>query len=189
MPKKKPQPVPVDLFEKLLAKAPNLSWRLFLLCGWWAGLRLSEAYELRWTESEEWPWVDFAGNRFVLPAGFAKSSVDQSVPMHQTLVQILTTLPREHGDRVFMFYSKRDGRPLTRSGLSQSVTDLARKAGVKLGMHKLRKGFGCRVAKILGKSGAPILHELMRHSSMQITMDFYVGVENQTLQNAIDELE
>jgi hypothetical protein len=51
-------------------------------------------------------------------------------------------------------------------------------------MHSLRKGFGCRVAKQLGKGNAPILHSLMRHPSMQITMDFYASVDD-ALQEAI----
>jgi len=54
-------------------------------------------------------------------------------------------------------------------------------------MHRLRKGFGCRVAKQLGKGNAPMLHELMRHSSMQITMDYYASVDD-VLQEAINEL-
>lgn len=64
---------------------------------------------------------------------------------------------------------------------------MAKRAGVKLSMHKLRKGFGCRVAKKLGKGNAPILHSLMRHSSMQITMDYYANV-NDALHDAIGEL-
>ena len=48
---------------------------------------------------------------------------------------------------------------------------LAKRAGVKLSMHRLRKGFGCRVAKQLGRGNAPVLHRLMRHSSMQLTME------------------
>jgi hypothetical protein len=43
------------------------------------------------------------------------------------------------------------------------------------------------VAKQLGKGNAPILHELMRHSSMQITMDYYATVDD-ALQDAIKNL-
>jgi hypothetical protein len=34
------------------------------------------------------------------------------------------------------------------------------------------------VAAQLGKGNAPILHTLMRHSSMQVTMDFYASVDD-----------
>src|SRR5262245_32495232 len=67
VPKKKPQPIPAESFERLLDKAPDNSWRTYLLCGWWAGLRLSEARELRWQRSDQWPWIDFESNRIVLP--------------------------------------------------------------------------------------------------------------------------
>src|SRR5579871_5145210 len=43
LPKKKPQPVPTESFEKLLDKAPDQEMRAYLLSGWLAGLRLNEA--------------------------------------------------------------------------------------------------------------------------------------------------
>jgi integrase len=186
VPKLKPQPIPAESFEKLLAKAPDDLWRCFLMCGWWAGLRLSEASELRWEASDAFSWVDFEGNRIVLPAVFAKSAEDQWVPLHPALRQALAALPRTDS-RVFPFRSCRDGGRLSRAGITNRVREMAKQAGVKLGMHKLRKGFGCRAAKILGRSGAAVLHELMRHSSMQVTMDFYANVDD-TLQDDIIRL-
>jgi integrase len=186
VPKKKPQPIPAESFEKLLTKAPDDLWRCYLMCGWWAGLRLAEASELRWDPSDSLPWVDFEGNRIMLPAEFAKSAEDQWVPLHPILRQALAALPRT-SELVFPFRSRRGGGRLTRNGITNRVLAMAKEAGVRLGMHKLRKGFGCRAAKILGKSGAAVLHELMRHSSMQVTMDFYANVDD-TLQDAIVRL-
>lgn len=54
-------------------------------------------------------------------------------------------------------------------------------------MHRLRKGFGFRVAKPLGQGNAAVLHELRRHSSMQITMDYCASVDD-VLQDAINDL-
>jgi integrase len=186
VPKKKPQPIPAESFEKLLEKAPDALWRAYMLCGWYGGLRLSEARELRWEPSEEWPWLDLKGNRVVLPAVFAKSAEDQYVPLHPILRQALEALPRTD-KLVFPFRSRKGGR-LSASGLSNRVRLMAKQAGVKLSMHRLRKGFGCRVAKQLGKGGAAMLHELMRHSSMQVTMNFYASVDD-ALQEAINQLE
>jgi integrase len=186
VPKKKPQPIPAESFERLLTKAPDNVWRAYLLCGWWAGLRLSEARELRWDPSDEWPWIDFGRNRIVLPAVFAKSAQDQSVPLHAVLREALIDLPRTES-LVFPFRSRKGGGRLSEAGLSNRVRLMARQAGVKLSMHRLRKGFGCRVAQKLGKGNAPVLHELMRHSSMQITMDYYASVDD-VLQEAINEL-
>ncbi len=186
VPKKKPQPVPAEAFEKLLAKAPDDLWRAYLLCGWWGGLRLSEARHLEWEPSDKVPWVDFEGNRIVLPAVFAKSDQDQWVPLHPTLRQALAGLPRT-GAQVFPFRSRRTGGPLSRIGITTRVRHMAKQAGVRLSMHRLRKGFGCRVAKQLGRGNAPVLHTLMRHSSMQITMDYYASVDD-ALQDAIQAL-
>jgi integrase len=140
-------------------------------------LRLSEARHLRWDPSDTLPWVDFEGNRIALPAVFAKSDEDQWVPLHPVLRKALAELPRT-GPEVFPFRSRKGGGPLTRGDISHRVLAMAKQAGVKLSMHRLRKGFGCRAAKILGKGGAAMLHELMRHSSMQITMDFYASVDD-----------
>jgi integrase len=186
VPKKKPQPIPAESFEKLLAKAPDHLWKAFLLCGWWAGLRLSEVREMRWEQSAEWPWVDFERNRIVLPAVFAKSDEDQTVPLHPVLRRTLVALPRS-APELFPFRSRKGGGRLSRNGITHRVLSLAKQAGVRLSMHKLRKGFGCRVAQLLGKGRAPILHELMRHSSMQVTMDYYANVDD-VLQEAISEL-
>jgi integrase len=89
---------------------------------------------------------------------------------------------------VFPFRSRKGGGRLSAAGLSNRVRLLAKQAGVKLSMRRLRNGFGCRVAKQLGKGGAAMLHELMRHSSMQVTMDFYASVDD-ALQDAINHLD
>src|SRR5262249_22852949 len=94
VPKKKPQPVPAESFEKLLEKARNATWRAYLMCGGCGGLRLSEAREMRWEPSEQWPWLDLKGNRVVLPAVFSKSAEDQTVPLHPKLREALEELPR-----------------------------------------------------------------------------------------------
>jgi integrase len=185
VPKKKPQPIPAESWERLLAQAPDEFWKAYLMCGWWAGLRLSEALHLRWDRSDEFPWIDFDRDRIVLPAAFAKADTDQWVPLHPVLREALATLPREW-ETVFRFPSRRGGL-LTRNGVTNTVLDLAKQAGVGLSMHKLRKGFGCRAAQQLGKGNAPILHTLMRHSSMQITMDYYASVDD-SLHEAINTL-
>src|SRR5262249_19243226 len=139
-----------------------------------------------WEPSDSSPWVDFPNNRIVLPAEFAKSAQDQFVPLHPVLRQALGGLPRT-GPEVFPFRSRRTGEALTRGAVSHRVLGIAKRAGVKLSMHRLRKGFGCRVAKALGKGGAAMAHELMRHANMQTTMDYYASVDD-ALQDAINRL-
>jgi integrase len=187
VPKKKPQPISEADWEKLYRAAPDWLWRAYLLCGWLGGLRLSEAHHLRRSPSEDWPWVDWQADRIILPAKFVKSCENQWVPLHPSLRDALAAVPLS-GDEFFPFRSRKTGGPLTRNGLTNRVLHMAQRAGVKLSMHRLRKGFGCRVAQQLGRGNAPVLHRLMRHSSMQITMYFYASVDD-VLHDAIRQLD
>ena len=115
MPKKKPQPVAAEAVERLLAKAPDLQTRVFLLCGWLAGLRLNEALALEWEETAEAPWLDLDHERIWLPAGFVKAVEDQWVPLDPELRRALEALPRQ-GPRVFRFVNRK-GELLTVNGV------------------------------------------------------------------------
>jgi integrase len=172
VPKKRPQPVPAESFERLLGKAADHLTRVYLLAGWLAGLRLSEAFELEWGATDKAPYLDLAQNRITLPAEFAKSDEDQWVPLDPDLREALESLPKQ-GGKVFNFLN-RSGRPLSLGSLSKRVRVLARAAGVKLTMHTLRKGFGCRYA---GKVPAQVLQKLMRHQSPITTMAYYANVD------------
>jgi integrase len=172
VPKKKPQPVALESFERLLEKAPAGQWRTYLLCGWLAGLRLDEAFSLEWEPTEDAPWVDFPRRRIVLPAAFAKAAEDQWVPIDPELQQAIEALPRA-GRKVFQLTGP-SGRRLALSSVSDRVIRLAKRAGVKLSMHTLRKGFGCRYA---GKVPAQVLQRLMRHSDIKTTMGYYANVD------------
>ncbi len=172
VPKKDPQPVPLESFERMLDKAPDAMMRAYLLCGWLAGLRLNEALALEWEPAEKAPYLDLARDRIVLPAEFVKAVKDQWVPLDPVLRAALEALPRT-GPRVFQFPGERG--ELTGNGVSQRVADLARKAGVKLTMKALRRGFGCRYA---GKVSAHVLQRLMRHANIKTTLDFYVNIDD-----------
>jgi len=173
VPKKWPQPVPAESFEKLLDKARG-QMRTFLLCGWLAGLRLDEARSLEWEETDKAPWVDFVRDRIWLPAGFVKAVEDQWVPLDPALREALLALPRQ-GPKVFSLTAWGKGkRVLSLQALSCRIVTLAREAGVRLTMRSLRRGFGCRYA---GKVPAQVLQKLMRHANIQTTVGFYANVD------------
>jgi integrase len=165
VPKRRPQPVPAEAFEMMLARTDDRHLRAFLLCGWLAGLRLAEAIALEWEETDKAPWLDLAADRIRFPAGMVKADEDQWVPLDAELRQVLAALPR-HGRRVFHF---------TRGGISKRIEKLAKRAGVRLHMRALRRGFGCRYA---GKVSAHVLQRLMRHSNIAITMTYYANVDD-----------
>jgi integrase len=177
VPKKKPQPVPAESFERLLDKAPDAQLRAYLLCGWLAGLRLAEAFNLAWEPNDEAPYLDLERNRIILPAGMVKAVEDQWVPLDPVLRQVLEALPRQE-KQVFTFTDgrggKMSGQPVTVDAISFRIVKLARKAGVKLTMRSLRRGFGCRYA---GKVSAHVLQRLMRHSDIKTTLAYYANFD------------
>jgi integrase len=173
VPKKRPQPVPAETFERLLLKAPDDNMRAFLLTGWLAGLRLSEAVLLEWEPTDQVPYISPDRRRIVLPADFVKAVEDQWLPLDPALRDVLEALPR-HGKQVFRFVDVRDGHHLTVNSVSSRVLRLAKLAGVKMSMKTLRKGFGCRWA---GKVSAQVLQRLMRHSNIAITMTYYANID------------
>jgi integrase len=171
-PKQKPRPVAVEAFERLLERA-DPQMQTYLWTGWLAGLRRNEALELEWGESHEWPWVDLDRNRICLPAAFVKAVEDQWVPLDPDLREMLLALPR-HGKKVFRFISRHTKRPITANGLSSTIHNLAKAAGVRLSMKSLRKAFGSRYA---GEVPAQVLQKLMRHSNISVTMDYYANID------------
>jgi integrase len=177
VPKKDPQPVPLESFERLVDRAPDANMHAFLLTGWLAGLRLGEALLLEREPTDEAPYLDLARDRIVLPAEYVKAVKDQWVPLDPELRAVLEALPRQ-GRKVFRFVDWH-GKPLTLTGVSTRVVKLARKAGVKLSMKALRRGFGCRYA---GKVPAQVLQKLMRHANIKTTMDFYANVDEAAME-------
>ena len=174
VPKKDPQPVPSESFERLLLKAgDDLQMRAYLLCGWLAGLRLAEALALEWEESEEVPYLDLDRGRIILPAKFVKAVKPQWLPLDPILREALLRLPR-HGRKVFQF-TDQAGRPIAALAVSHRVVKLAKEAGVKLTMKTLRKGFGCYYAS---RVPAQVLQKLMRHADIKTTMAYYANVDD-----------
>jgi integrase len=98
---------------------------------------------------------------------------DQWVPLDPELRAVLEALPRQ-GAKVFRFVDSR-GNLLGRTGLSTRIRYLAVRAGVKLTMKSLRRGFGRRYA---GKVSAHVLQRLMRHANIKTTLDYYVSIDD-----------
>ena len=72
--------------------------RVYLLCGWLAGLRRKEALLLERQETDSAPWVDFARRRIWLPAGFVKAVEDQWVPLDPQLAEAIQVNAESDGD-------------------------------------------------------------------------------------------
>jgi integrase len=97
----------------------------------------------------------------------------QWFPLDPVLREAVLALPR-HGKKVFRF-TDRAGRPVNELAVSHRVVQLAKRAGVRLTMKTLRKGFGCYYA---ARVPAQVLQKLMRHSDIKTTMAYYANVDD-----------
>jgi integrase len=173
VPRKKPQGVAAESFERILAKATDPRMQAFLLCGWLAGLRLREAFTLEREPTIHAPYVDLLRNRIILPAEVVKAVEDQWLTLDPTLREALLALPTR-GRRYFRFVNQ-SGQEIGAGAVSQRIVQLARAAGVKLTMRALRRGFGCFHAS---RVPAQVLQKLMRHADIKTTMAYYANVDD-----------
>jgi integrase len=178
VPKKDPQPVPAETFERLVNAAPDANMRTYLLTAWLGGLRLDEAYSMTWEASDAAPWLDLPRNLIVFPAEYVKAARDQWVPLDPVLRQALEELtpdPAQRTGRVFSFPAWGKGENICAAAVSDRVSRLAKRVGVRPTYHTLRKGFGCRYA---AKVPAQVLQRLMRHQNIRTTVGFYTNVDD-----------
>jgi integrase len=156
-----------EQFERIIAIAPSPLWAAFIATAWYTGMRRNEMLDLAWGCDLEKPWVDFDQARVWIPAAYNKSDADQWVPLHPQLAEILAALRKPAG-RMF---------PLRESAqeVSRQFGKLAKRAGLKVTLHDLRRSFGSRYAAVVP---APVLQRLMRHADIKTTLEFYTNVDD-----------
>ncbi|QDU63377.1 site-specific tyrosine recombinase XerC [Planctomycetes bacterium Pan216] len=161
-----------EVFDRLIAACPNDGWRLFLAFCWHAGLRSSEARNVRGED------IDLEGHRILIPTP-KRGSSDEHAIVSPELDAILRErfpggLPIDRlipSDEVNELAKDRSGR----------FQAIAKRAGISGGsksglitLHDLRRSVGSRWA---GKVPAQVLQKLMRHASLATTMGFYADTE------------
>ncbi len=187
-------------FQKLLDHVAEVvgddadSWKKLLQGLWDSGLRLSEALLLHWQEGETGITVSFeyAQPMFLIRADIDKSRKDRVLPIAPEFAQILLQTPKsERVGYVFKFRPKLFPEQRYRMDwVSKVIVRIGEAAKIKVSSkghanrkegkenakfasaHDLRRAFGYRWAK---RVLPPVLQELMRHESIQTTMQFYVG--------------
>jgi integrase len=190
----KGRPITGEEFERILSKVPDVvgndrsaSWRFLLNGLWLCGLRLGEALEL-WWDRDDMLSVDFSGRFPMLRirAESEKGNQDRLLPMTPDFAEFLQSVPEEERTgRIFQPQAERVyGDRLRMDTVSSIICEIGKKAAVvvhtesKTGKvkfasaHDLRRSFGERWSL---KVMPAILQQLMRHSSISTTMNFYVG--------------
>lgn len=192
------RPITAEEFERMLESTPKVvgekaagSWRFYLRGLWASGLRLEESLSLRWDDAPGAIVVDLEGRRPMLriPAEAEKGGANRILPMTPEFAELLAMVPPEaRQGRVFKPLTA-DGQLVkpTRHAVGPRVSAIGKAAGVvtdqreKRGeivkqfasAHDLRRSFGFRWSRMLMPAE---LRELMRHESVETTMQYYVGV-------------
>jgi integrase len=154
-------------FERLLTVAPDDCWRSFISTAWYTGMRRNEMLDLTWHGDGGTPWVDFGQGRVWIPAEYNKSDADQWLPLHPDLAKVLQARRQARGKLFPLSESPRE--------VSRKFSRLARKAGLKITLHDMRRSFGSRYAAVVP---APVLQRLMRHADIKTTLAYYTNVDD-----------
>lgn len=157
----------MEEFERLLAVAPDECWRAFLCTAWYTGMRRNELLDLHWNGDAGQPWPDFKQARIWIPAAYNKSDADQWIPLHPELAEVLKERRQECGKLFVLSQSPQE--------VSRKFTKLARKAGLRITLHDVRRSFGSRYAAVVP---AAVLQRLMRHADIKTTLAFYTNVDD-----------
>jgi integrase len=184
------RPITAEEFERMLPAVPKARkkdpdvWTRYLTGLWLSGLRLEESTVLSWDLESPFA-VDLSGRhpRFRIYAEAEKGNRDRLLPMTPDFAEWLLPTPEvERDGRVFKLNGVKTGTPITPKRVSRIITKIGKKAGVVVNKaegkfasaHDLRRTFGTRWAR---KVMPAVLRQLMRHSSIETTMAYYVDLD------------
>lgn len=166
-------------FEKMLKACPDDRWRFYLRGLWLSGLRLRESLDLWWDRTDRLHVVMGDRPLMSIAADSEKGNRDRLLPITPDFAEFLKAIPdSERFGRVFKLYEDPHAAP-THWTVSSKISEIGKKSGVMVNgrqkhasAHDLRRSFGERWAiRVMPH----LLMQLMRHSSMETTLRFYVG--------------
>lgn len=186
----KGRPITAEEFDRMLAVLPKVrpddapAWIHYLTGLWLSGLRREESIALSWEEDAPFH-ADLTGRRpaFRIYGEAQKSGRDEVLPMTPDFAQFLTETPEaERHGLVFKMPALTTGKPMTAQEVGRVVSAIGKAAGAVVdklagkfaSCHDLRRSFGTRWAKRVMPA---VLRRLMRHSTVQTTMTYYVEID------------
>lgn len=188
----KGRPVTTEEFERMLAACKYPSVQHLMKGLWLSGLRLGEALSLTWDQWGDGIRIEIDGDDvfLLIDAEDQKNRETELYPVVDEFSQFLLQTPPE-ARQGYVFNPQRSGNKASHrvDTVSDWIVDVGVKANVKVDMrkhrrtgemvpsfasaHDLRRAFGQRWAQIVPPM---ILRDLMRHSSVETTEKYYVGV-------------
>jgi site-specific recombinase XerD len=181
---KRPKTLPTVLsrqeVDQLLQCTANLKHRTFLMTLYAAGLRLSEAANLKIS--------DIDSHRMQLRVACGKGRKERLVPLSPRLLQELRTYWIKYRPSQYLFPGKSPDRPYADTSIQKAIKQSARTAGIKKRVHPhvLRHSY----ATGLLEAGVDLLtiSRLLGHASFTTTM-IYLHCRREHLQSAPSPLD
>jgi len=199
--RQKGRAISTEEFERILKKIPDevgedraAAWERDLRLLWLSGLRLAEAGRLDWNEGSFCLDLESRQPRFVIRPDGQKNKKASRHPMTPDFFEALiseTPLDRRIGP-VFWFVARDTEMSVSAHTAGKVISAIGELAGVKAGKgrggktryasaHDYRRSFGTRWSRIVEPEE---LRRLMRHKSIDTTLDFYVdGIDDDLAEN------
>lgn len=198
--KMKGRPITAEEFERMLMSTEKVvgrkrakSWRRFIRGLWSSGLRLGEALELSWDQPDKIRVVEVDSHRpkLSIPGDSEKGKRNRLLAMAPEFAVLLRGAPESRRSGPVFRLTLRN-RVVDLVVASQTISAIGEAAAVRVrsrqkkdakgnqveaikfaSAHDLRRSFGTRWA---GRGLSPTkLREIMRHSDISTTMQFYVS--------------
>ncbi|MDA7937680.1 tyrosine-type recombinase/integrase [Pirellulales bacterium] len=182
------RPITLEEFERMLEVIPEVvgnsnakQWHFYLRGLWYSGLRLSESREVYWDRQDKIHLIKSGPYTVMkIPGELEKGHKDRMLPLAPEFVRLLKSIPKANQTgRVFKLLrvDGKQGEPTT-DRVSKIITKIGSKANVIVdtnktaSAHDLRRSFGERWASRMMPAD---LMAVMRHESIETTMQYYVG--------------
>ena len=179
-PRRLPTVLSAEEVQELLQCTPNLKHRTFLMTLYAAGLRLSEAAELR--------IPDIDSQRMQLNIACGKGCKQRLVPLSPRLLEALRQYWKAYRPSHYLFPGQLADRPYAATSIQKTIKVSARQAGIQKQVtpHVLRHSY----ATGLLEAGVDLLtiSRLLGHASFSTTM-VYLHVRRQHLASVPSPLD
>lgn len=164
------------------------SWRRFLIGLWLSGLRLSEAAELSWDDPDS-PRISFAEKYPTLEMDVDddKGRSHRLLPITEDFARWLARTPQDQRTGKIFRPLGQDGQVITNeTNLSRTISEFGEAANIVVNSKSGKFASAQDLRRTYGTRWAPHVHplvlkELMRHSSLQTTEEYYIGLNTQVM--------
>jgi integrase/recombinase XerD len=179
---KLPSILSLEEVQRIIKATSNIKHRALLMVIYGAGLRVSEALNLR--------MADIDSERMTLHIRDCKNRKERYVILSPSVQKVLREYWKSSRFTDYIFTGQKIGKPLTTSSASQLFKTAKTVAGVKKpgGIHSLRHAF----ATHLLESGADLyaIKSLLGHSSIHSTVRYleFVPSRHKNIRSPIEQL-